>query len=88
MVHLTPIEETVIGRELIQIGYEKGLREVREEGEKIGLAKGILIGEIRASQKMLGQPPTPTDELAAQPLETLQAMLQQFDAQVAEIKTK
>jgi predicted transposase YdaD len=82
MLQLTPLEETVIGRELIQIGHRKGRQEGRQEGEKIGVIKGELIGEIRNSQKMLGQPLTPTDELAAQPFETLKAMLQQLESQL------
>ena len=39
MLHLTPIEETVIGRELIQLGKQAG----RQEGRREGLTKGEVI---------------------------------------------
>ena len=40
MLKLTPLDETVAGKELIQIGKSQGLQEGREEG----LEKGKLIG--------------------------------------------
>lgn len=40
MLPLTPIEETVVGQELIQLG--------KQEGRKEDINKGELIGKIRA----------------------------------------
>lgn len=42
MLQLTPLDKTVAGQELIQMG--------KEEGRKEGQAKGELIGEIRTIQ--------------------------------------
>ena len=77
MLHLTPLEETVAGQELIQIS--------RKEGEKRGLNKGELIGEIRATQKFLKRPVTPVEELAQNDLKVLKAMLQELEADLAKL---
>ena len=76
MIQLTPLEETVAGKELIQIGEKRGLRERRKEGEKKGLNKGELIGEIRATQRMLNMPVSPKKDLAKKGMTTLRKMLQ------------
>ena len=79
MLHLTPIEETEVGQELIQIGRQEG----RQEGEKRGLNKGELIGEIRATQKFLKRPVAPVEELAGKSLKALKTMLQELEAGLA-----
>ena len=75
MLQLTPIEESVIGQELIQLGEQKGRAEGRKEGE--------LIGEIRAMQKFLKRRVTPFDDLAGYSLNVLTAMLQDLEAELA-----
>ena len=49
MIQLTPIEETVAGKELIQMG---------ESIEK-GIEKGELIGKIQMAQRFLKRPVHP-----------------------------
>jgi len=86
MLHLTPIEKTVIGQELIQIGKQEGrqegIQEGRQEGEKRGLTKGELIGEIRAMQKVLKRPVSPTLTLARKSVKALKSMLREFEAEL------
>lgn len=79
MPQLTPIEETVIGRELIEIGKQRG----RQEGEKQGLTKGELIGEIRATQKFLKRPVMPVEELSRQTMPELKTLLRILEAELA-----
>ena len=91
MFQLTPLEETVAGRELIQLAKKEGIREGiregrqegRQEGEKKGLTKGELIGEIRATQRFLKQPVTPLDTLARKSMRALKTMLQDFEREFA-----
>ncbi len=83
MLNLTPIEDSIIGQELIQIGQRKGRQEGRQEGRQKGRQEGALIGEIRAMQKFLKYPVTPVDELAQQEMNTLKAMLQELEADLA-----
>jgi hypothetical protein len=78
MLHLTPIEETVIGKELIEIGEKKGRQE--------GLSKGELIGEIRAMQKVLKRPVTPFPVLARKGQKTLKAMLAELEAELMPVE--
>jgi predicted transposase YdaD len=93
MLHLTPIEETVVGRELIQIGKQEGRQEGRKEGinkgrkegRQEGINKGELIGEIRATQKFLKRPVTPVDDLAPKSLKALNVMLQELEAELAKL---
>ncbi len=58
--------------------------EGRQEGEKKGLSKGELIGEIRATQKFLKRPVTPTKTLAQNSLKALKSTLKELDAELAE----
>jgi predicted transposase YdaD len=81
MLHLTPLEETVAGQELIQIGKQEG----RKEGRKEGINKGELIGEIRVTQKFLKRPVTPVEDLARKSLKTLKVMLQELEADLAKL---
>ncbi|MCA9133140.1 MAG: Rpn family recombination-promoting nuclease/putative transposase [Planctomycetales bacterium] len=43
----------------------------REEGEQLGLKKGMLTGKIQLLQELLGDTPTPDAELQACDMETL-----------------
>jgi predicted transposase YdaD len=79
MLHLTPIEETLIGKELIQIGKQEG----RQEGRQEGLTKGELIGAIRFAQKMLKQPVSPSGKLVRKSPTALNAMLKAWEAELA-----
>lgn len=74
MLHLTPIEETVIGKELIALGEKKGRQD--------GLSKGELIGEIRALQKVLQRPVTPIPALIRKGANALNAMLAELEAEL------
>lgn len=69
---LTPIDQTVIGRELLNRGREDG----REEGEK----KGILIGEILMAQRLLKYPFSAKEELTIKSIEELQDILRQLES--------
>ena len=73
MLKLTPLDETVAGKELIQIGKSQG----REEG----LEKGKLIGQIHMTQNLLKQERTPEEELIRKRKEELQSLLQQLQSQ-------
>ena len=74
MLHLTPLDKTVAGQELIQIG--------KEEGRKEGQAQGELIGEIRAMQRVLKQTVSSREELVPKNKEELQAILKQLEEQL------
>lgn len=63
-----------------RIGMEKGL----EQGEKRGLNKGEIIGEIRATQKFLKRPITPTSQLAPKSLKALKALLKELEGELAQ----
>ena len=61
---------------------EKGRTEGRAEGRAEGEARGQLVGRIRTYQELLGQPLTPTQELAALSLEELQRRAEQYKQQL------
>ena len=82
MLKLTPLDETVAGKELIQIGKSQGLEEGREEGREEGLEKGKLIGQIYMTQNLLKQERTPEEELIRKRKEELQSLLQQLQSQL------
>ncbi len=92
MIQLTPLEETVAGKELIQMGWQRGQQEGQkkwqEEGEKKGLKKGEVIGEIRAIQWMLKLPVSPQKYLSKKGLNTLRKMLQHMKAEEQEMEQK
>lgn len=78
MLHLTPLEQTAAGQELIQIGIQRGMQEGRQEGRQ----EGELIGEIRAMQKFLRHPVSSIDELTRKDMTELKTLLQQLEAQL------
>ena len=55
MLKLTPLDETVAGKELIQIGKSQGLQEGREEGLEKGLEKGLERRSRRRSRRRSGK---------------------------------
>ncbi|MCP4348171.1 MAG: DUF2887 domain-containing protein [Desulfobacterales bacterium] len=67
MIQLTPLEETVAGQELIQIGLEKG----REEGE--------LIGKIHMAQRFMKRSLTPKKRLLQKSTEDLKMILKKLE---------
>lgn len=85
MLHLTPIEETVVGQELIQLGEKRGQAKGRKEGRKEGINKGELIGEIRLAQKILKRPVSSRDALAKKSLKALKAVFQELETDLAKL---
>ncbi len=59
MIELTPIEETVAGKELIQMGWDKGEKKAKEETAvnmlKIGMDVKIISQATGLSQKKIKQ---------------------------------
>ena len=51
MLKLTPLDETVAGKELIQIGKSQGLEEGREEGLEKGREEGLEKGREEGLEK-------------------------------------
>lgn len=92
MIQLTPLEETVAGKELIQIGWQRGQREGlktgQKKGQETGIKKGEMIGEIRATQRMLNTSVSPIKELEKKGMTTLRKILQHFKAEEEEKEQK
>jgi hypothetical protein len=94
MVELTPIEQTVVGQELIQIGMEQGERkgrkegkkEGRKEGRKEGMQKGELIGRIQMAQSILNAPLTPHKNLSLMSLKKLRELLKETQTELAKLR--
>ncbi len=64
MIQLTPIDQTVVGQELIQMGREEG----------------ILIGNIRMAQRFLKRRLTPEKKLLQKSTDELRAMLKKLES--------
>ncbi len=82
MIYYTPIEKTVVGQELIQMGRMEGRLEGRMEGRMEGIEKGEIIGKIHATQRFLKRPVTPKKKLLAQSPKELRAILKQLEAKL------
>jgi hypothetical protein len=98
LMQLTPLEQTVAGQELIQIGVargtQKGLQEGitkgrreglakgRLKGRQEGLAKGRLVGQIHLAQRLLKRPVTPQKILLDKNLKELRVLLKQLEAEL------
>ncbi len=82
MIQLTPLDKTVAGQELIQMGIEKGRREGPEKGLEKGCTEGIekseLIGKIHTMQKFLKRRVTPKKTLLAQSPKELRYILKNW----------
>jgi len=78
MIHYTPIEKTVVGQELIQMGIEKGIL----KGIEKGVGKGELIGKIHATQRFLKRPITPKKKLLEKSPKELRAILKKLEAEI------
>ncbi len=90
MIELIPFEETVAGKELINIGIEKGIikgflggfEKGKEEGRKEGIDKGELIGKIRLAQSILKQRAFFKKKLEQKSLRELRVIFKEFEKQL------
>ena len=73
MLQLTPLEKTVAGQELIEIGIKRGIH------------KGELIGKIQLAQRMLNHPISSQKELAQKSMKALKAILHQLDVELQQM---
>jgi predicted transposase YdaD len=87
MIRLTPIEQTVAGQQLIQIGLQRGLQQGLQQGRTEGWAegeqRGELIGKITTMELVLKLPATPKKRLAKFTLEELQARVTELEKRLA-----
>ncbi|MGL4550537.1 MAG: Rpn family recombination-promoting nuclease/putative transposase [Gemmataceae bacterium] len=65
----------------LQEGIEKGLQEGIEKGLQEGRGQGVLIGQIRFTQRILRQPVSPEEELSAMPLDALDGLARSLEQQ-------
>ncbi|MBU1487461.1 DUF2887 domain-containing protein [bacterium] len=82
MLQLTPLEQTVAGQELIQIGLAQGMERGMERGREQGREQGRLIGEIQMAQRILKYPIASEKELAQKKMEELNMIFQQLDSEL------
>ena len=80
MIQLTPLDKTVAGQELIQMGRKEGAQQGELIGWKRGAQQGEIIGKIHLAQRLLKRPVTPKKKLLAQSPKELRAMLKQLEA--------
>jgi predicted transposase YdaD len=96
MIQLTPLDKTVAGQELIQIGIEKGRMEGIlkgiEKGRMEGLLKGEekakkteIIGKIHLAQSLLKRRNTPKKKLLEQSPKELRAILKKLEAELRNV---
>ena len=71
MIELTPLEETVAVKQLIDQGLQKGME------------KGQYIGQIQLIQRLLKRPQTPNESLAILDVEELGAMLAKLETELS-----
>jgi predicted transposase YdaD len=82
MIRLTPLEKTVAGQELIQLGIEQGVKKGIEQGVKKGKEQGELIGEIRAIQQIMKQRRFSKAELSQKNIKELKTILKQLRSEL------
>lgn len=99
MIQLTPLEESLAVKELVQQGMEKGVEKGIEQGLERGLEKGLergleqgikkgqLIGQIQLIQRLLKSPQTSSESLAERPLEELRTTLANLEAELSKDST-
>jgi len=68
MMQLTPLDQTVAGKELIQMGVERGVK------------KGELIGKIQMAQRFLKRRLTPKKKLLLKSTDKLKATLERLES--------
>jgi len=71
-------------REKAQRDYEWALSGAREEGERLGMEKGELVGKVRLLQELLGLEQSSVDELRGLVAETLTDRLTDLQQQMRE----
>jgi predicted transposase YdaD len=85
MIRLTPIEQTVAGQQLIQLGVQRGLQQGQQQWLKQGMAegekRGELIGKIVLAEQFLHLPATPKKTLSRLSLTKLQERWQELEQQ-------
>jgi predicted transposase YdaD len=86
MLQLTPLEETVAGRQVFQMGLNEGMKKGEKKGEKKWIQKGELIGEIRLAQRLLQRPRSSSAELARMNLKALKMLLRQLETELLRVK--
>ncbi|MDM8522987.1 hypothetical protein QUF80_06395 [Desulfococcaceae bacterium HSG8] len=74
MIQLTPLDQTVAGKELIQMGVDIGVEKGRDEGE--------LIGKIQMLQRFLKRRLTPKKKLIGKNTGELKAMLKKLESEL------
>ncbi len=62
-------------REGVEIGLQKGEQIGLQKGREEGRLQGVLIGKIQLLEQLLGEPPTPAEELLHRSLQELNALL-------------
>ncbi len=82
MIRLTPLDKTVAGQELIQMGMNEGVLRGLEKGRTEGRIEGELIGKIHIVQRLLKHPITPKKKLLAQSPKELRAILKKLEAEL------
>jgi len=70
MIQLTPIDQTVAGQELIQMGVD------------IGEERGMLIGNIQLAQRFLKRRITPKEKLVLKSTDELGAMFKKLESKL------
>ena len=86
MIELTPLEETVAVKQLIDQGLQKGLQKGMEKGMQKGMQKGQFIGQIQLIQRLLKRPQTPNESLALLDVEELETMLTNLEADLERLE--
>ncbi len=74
MTRLTPLEETVAGQELIQIGIKQGIRQDLQQG----IEQGELIGRIKLMQSILKRRRSAKTKLIRKNMQELKEMLKKI----------
>ncbi|QTA93286.1 DUF2887 [Desulfonema magnum] len=86
MIQLTPLDQTVAGQELIQIGVEigeeKGREEGREKGREEGREEGELIGRIQTMQQFLKRPVMSKKKLFDKNISELKSVLKKLESEL------
>jgi len=70
MLHLTPLDETVAGKQIYGRGFDHGM----DQGE--------LIGRIRFAQQLLRRPLSPKEELTKRTGEELKLILSHLEKEI------
>jgi predicted transposase YdaD len=86
MLHLTPIDQTTVGKQIYGKGHDEGYGKGHDEGYGQGYGQGYwqgeLIGKIHLAQNLLHQPLSAREELAKKTEEELKAILLQLQIQL------